>query len=86
MDCPLTDKKNILWLKLICFSFYMISDLAGDKDDNFVKVVIVPFKLPVGAVVDMKKPEVFFEIAGLGKGILRIIPKISSGVQLVCVL
>ena len=78
MDCPLTDKKNILWLKLICFSFYMISDLAGDKDDNFVKVVIVPFKLPVGAVVDMKKPEVFFEIAGLGKGILRIIHGNSS--------
>ena len=51
----------------------MISDLAGDKDDNFVKVVIVPFKLPVRTVVDVKKPEVFFEIAGFGKGILRII-------------
>ena len=56
----------------------MISGLAGDKDDNFVKVVIVPFKLPVGAVVDVKKPEVFFEIAGFGKGILRIIHGNSS--------
>ena len=46
----------------------MISDLAGDKDDNFVKVVIVPFKLPVGAVVDMKKPEVFSNFLFLGLG------------------
>ena len=60
------------------YSQYSLAKTGYLKDDNFVKVVIVPFKLPVRAVVDMKKPEVFFEIAGFGKGILRIIHGNSS--------
>ena len=73
MDRALADQQNVLRLEVVSFSFYMISNFAGDKDDDLVKIMIMPLKLPICTVIDMKQPEILLEIAGLCKGILRIV-------------
>ena len=51
-------QKNVPWFQLISFSFYMISNFAGDKDDDLVKIMIMVGKFPLGLVLDVKKPEI----------------------------
>ena len=40
----------------------MIGSFAGDEDNYLVKIMIMPLKLPICTVIDMKQPEIILEI------------------------
>lgn len=51
-------QKDIPGFQMISFSFYMIGGFSGKKNNNFMKIMIMPGKFPAGLIFDMKKPEI----------------------------
>ena len=50
-------KKNIPGLQIVGFSLNVVSCLAGQKDDDLVKIMIMVGEGALGLILDMKKPE-----------------------------
>ena len=56
-------KKNIPGLQRVRPAFNMVGGFAGEKDHYFMKIMIMPGKLPAGLIPEMKKAEGFVEIS-----------------------
>lgn len=57
-------KKNIPGLQIVGFSLNVVSCLAGQKDDDLVKIMIMVGEGALGLILDMKKPEFLIQISG----------------------
>ena len=68
---------------MISFSLYMISHFTGNKDNNFVKVMIMVRKFPVCLVFNMKQTKILFQISFFFEIILRVIHGKPPGVFVV---
>ena len=48
-------KKNIPGLQRVRPAFNMVGGFAGEKDHYFMKIMIMPGKLPAGLIPEMKR-------------------------------
>ena len=65
-------QKDIPGFQMISFSFYVIGGFSGKKNNNFMKIMIMPGKFPAGLIFDMKKPEFLIQIPGF-LGLIKLI-------------
>ena len=60
MNSPPAYKDNIPGLQMICLSFYMIGDFSGEKNNDFMKIMIMVKIFFFSLIFNMKQPEILF--------------------------